>query len=41
MIGDDKQLVHSKKTAGQGRAESTEERTMIVEFIEEYLLDNM
>lgn len=39
MIGDDKQLVHSKRTAGQGRAESAQERAMICEFIEEYLED--
>jgi hypothetical protein len=39
MIGDEKQLIHSKRTARQGRAESAKERTMIVEFIEEYLVD--
>ncbi|KAL3935383.1 MAG: hypothetical protein SGBAC_009092 [Bacillariaceae sp.] len=36
-IGSDKQLIHSKRTAGQGRAESAQERAMIVEFIKEYL----
>jgi hypothetical protein len=43
MIGNDsdKQLVHSKKTAGQGRAESEQERAIICEFIEEYLEDNL
>lgn len=41
MIGDEKQLVHSKRTAGQGRAESEQERAMICEFIEEYLEDNL
>lgn len=39
-IGDDKQLIHSKRTAGQGRAESPQERAMLVEFIEEYLGSN-
>lgn len=41
MIGNDKQLIHSKRTAGQGRAESAKERAMIVESIEEYLEDKM
>lgn len=41
MIGDEKQLVHSKRTAGQGRAESPQERDMICEFIQEYLDDNL
>ena len=36
-IGEEKQLIHSKRTAGQGRATSDEERAMICEFIEEYL----
>jgi hypothetical protein len=40
-IGDERQLIHSKKTAGQGRAESTKERQMIAEFIQEYLNDNV
>ena len=40
-IGDDRQLIHSKKTAGQGRAESTKERQMIADFIQEYLNDNV
>jgi hypothetical protein len=40
-IGDDCQLIHSKKTAGQGRAETTKEREMILEFITEYLDENM
>ena len=37
--GQSKQMIHSKKTAGQGRAESSMERKMICEFIEEYLDD--
>jgi len=37
MIGDEGQLVHSKRTAGQGKAESAQERAMICDFIEEYL----
>lgn len=41
MIGEEKQLVHSKRTAGQGRAESAQERSMICEFIQEYLEDNL
>ena len=40
-IGDDRQLIHSKKTAGQGRAESMKERQMIADFIQEYLDDNV
>ena len=36
-VGDDRELVHSKRTAGQGKAESEQEREMIVEFIQEYL----
>ena len=40
MIGDEKQLVHSKRTAGQGRAESPQERAMICEFIQDYLDEN-
>jgi hypothetical protein len=40
-IGDERQLIHSKKTAGQGRAESTKERQMIAEFIQEYLNENV
>jgi predicted Rdx family selenoprotein len=38
-IGDDKEMIHSAKTAGQGKAESEKEREMIVEFIQEYLDD--
>lgn len=38
-IGEESKLIHSKKTAGQGRAESVQEREMIVEFIQEYLND--
>lgn len=38
-IGDDKEMIHSAKTAGQGKAESDKEREMIVEFIQEYLDD--
>lgn len=41
MIGEEKQLLHSKRTAGQGRAESEQERAMICEFIEEYLEENL
>ena len=40
-IGDDRQLIHSKRTAGQGRAESAKERMMIAEFIQEYLDSNV
>jgi hypothetical protein len=39
FIGNEKQLIHSKRTAGQGRAESSNERAMICEFIQEYLED--
>jgi hypothetical protein len=38
-VGDNGQLIHSKRTAGQGRATSNEERALIVEMIEEYLDD--
>jgi hypothetical protein len=38
-VGDNRQLIHSKRTAGQGRAESAKERALIVEMIEEYLDD--
>ena len=38
FIGDDKQLVYSKRTMRQGKAETPEAREMIVEFIQEYLL---
>ena len=41
MIGDERQLIHSKRTAGQGRAESAKERKMIAEFIQEYLEENL
>ena len=41
MIGNERQLIHSKRTAGQGRAESVKERNMIVEFIEDYLEENL
>eukprot|EP00980_Cylindrotheca_fusiformis_P020205 scaffold7294_cov93-Cylindrotheca_fusiformis.AAC.4 len=41
IIGDDRQLIHSAKTAGQGKAESDQEREMIVEFIQEYLEDHI
>ena len=40
-IGDEGQLIHSKRTAGQGKAESLKEREMILEFITEYLDENM
>lgn len=40
-VGEEKQLIHSKRTAGQGRAQSAEERRMIVELIQEYLDDNL
>jgi hypothetical protein len=39
-IGEEGRLIHSKKTAGQGRAESAKEREMILEFIMEYLDEN-
>lgn len=39
-IGGDRQLIHSKRTAGQGRAESPQERAMIVELIQEFLDSN-
>jgi len=39
-IGDEGQLIHSKRTAGQGRAESVKEREMILGFIQEYIDDN-
>jgi hypothetical protein len=35
------QLVHSKRTAGQGKCTNSKERTMLVEFIQEYLDDNL
>jgi predicted Rdx family selenoprotein len=38
-IGDEKTMIHSAKTAGQGKAESEKERAMIVDFIQEYLDD--
>ena len=38
-IGEDGQLIHSKRTAGQGRAETEQERAGIVELIQEYLDD--
>lgn len=34
-------LIHSKRTAGQGRAESSHERAMIAEFIMEYIEENL
>ena len=37
FIGHEKQLIHSKKTANQGRCTSPNERTMLVDFINEYL----
>ena len=37
---DDRQLIHSKKTAGQGKAETTSEREGLVELIKEYLNDH-
>jgi hypothetical protein len=40
-IGEDRRLIHSKRTAGQGRAESCKERAMIVESIQEYIDENM
>ena len=40
-IGDEGQLIHSKKTAGQGLAKTDQEKAMIVEMIEEYLDDNL
>lgn len=39
-IGEERQLIHSARTAGQGKAESAQERAMIVEFIQEYLDSN-
>lgn len=38
-IGEEKQLIHSKRTARQGKAESDAERAAIVELIKEYLDD--
>jgi hypothetical protein len=35
------QLVHSKRTAGQGRCTNSKERAMLLEFIQEYLDDNL
>ena len=40
VIGPDRQYVHSKRKAGQGRCESDKEKQMICEFIEEYLEEN-
>jgi hypothetical protein len=35
------QMIHSKRRAGQGRADSTSERMAIVELIQEYLDDHL
>lgn len=40
-VGDDKRLIHSKRTKGQGRAETTSERAMIAELIQDYIDENM
>lgn len=37
----DLRLIHSKRRAGQGKAESSRERAMICEFIQEYLEQEM
>ena len=39
-IGIDRRLIHSKKTAGQGKVETTSEREGLVELIKEYLDDH-
>ncbi|KAG7368809.1 hypothetical protein IV203_031552 [Nitzschia inconspicua] len=36
-IGPDRKLIHSKRTRGQGRAESTQERAVIAELIQDYI----
>jgi hypothetical protein len=40
-IGPDGKLIYSKRTRGQGRAESTQDRAMIAELIQDYLDENM
>lgn len=40
-IGEENNLIHSKRKAGQGKAESAGERAMIVEFIQEYIDENI
>ena len=40
-VGKDKKLIHSKRTKGQGRAETTTERAMIAEMIQDYIDENM
>ncbi len=35
------QLIHSKRSAGQGRAESSRERAMIAELIQEFIEENL
>ena len=40
-IGDEGQLIHSKRTAGQGKANTDAEKAAIVELIQEYLDDNL
>jgi hypothetical protein len=40
-IGPDRKLIYSKRTQGQGRAETTQERAMIAELIQDYIDENM
>ena len=40
-VGEDRKLIHSKRTKGQGRAESTTERAAIAAMIEDYINENM
>ena len=40
FLGDDRQVIHSKRVAGQGKAQSNQERSAIAMQIKEYLDDN-
>jgi hypothetical protein len=40
-IGPDSKLIYSRRTRGQGRAESQQDRAMIAELIQDYIDENV
>jgi hypothetical protein len=40
-VGNDQKLIYSKRTRGQGRAESVQDRAMIAEMIQDYIDENL